>query len=920
MSRRAVLVGVVLVLGLSVGAGLLGAVNLAELSIREIVLDPPSLVMRGTQVNVVAHVANTGTRTAEHFETGLYVRPQREGEPWGRLPGAIETPYLSASDGRELELAFTVETMDWQPGTYEIRAVVDLGNAIQEADEFNNEFVVAVTLVDSAAGMPDLQPVEVNFTPSDPADETAPWTVSVTVVNAGDEVSGPFRVTLLRNGRAFATIPQFGLPQGGEVLISGTLCGDEAALAGDMSGALGCTGGLASGVYEIRALVDSAEEVVEQDEHNNTLISAMSVQALELRPKSLTFDRAPVRLNDDVTLTAAVVNTGRGSAEAVQVAFYVNGKQLDVQNVGPIGYLGVVEAQTVLNAARLGFVDAPDTYDVRVAVDPYDALHETDEENNAIVRSISILEPLAQLPELLPRSLALYPASPVELGRANELTVTSTVLNSGRNPASDVDVRFFVRSKGATRWMPFPCVDAAQCSAASLGAGVSVPFVGSLSTVGLAPGIYEIRVVVDPESQIAELDERNNELVTAVTMRAAQLADLTVCSQVLVDPSNAVRRGRSVTLSLCVSNEGDAASAPFAVRLSHCLTPETLPGFASVSPCDSPAGYSAEGLFPSIVNVPALAAGQQVTVTARLETEDLAPGAYFLNVELDYDPSNPQGAVIESNEMNNWTQGAVFIIGPDLAMVDLQMTPPTPVVQGQAVQVASIVSNLGEEAAGQFNVSYYVTPAIADGIPTTNCAGGDGCPTLLVTRVLVPGLATNGFERIICNLDTTGLAPGAYILRAVAELVDVPGKVPEHALLNNAIEVPLVIEESAETPGGAGGPIDLTLQATHVLPNILSAGETGEAWVLVANHGPVAVGAFDVLFAFADKDGTVMSFVVRYNGVLEPGMTDVRVAVEFSAAALSAGNVTLTTTLDPNQVLPETNRTDNISVRTFYIR
>ena len=46
MTRRAVLVGVALVLCLSVGVGILGAANLAELSIREMVLDPPSLAKR----------------------------------------------------------------------------------------------------------------------------------------------------------------------------------------------------------------------------------------------------------------------------------------------------------------------------------------------------------------------------------------------------------------------------------------------------------------------------------------------------------------------------------------------------------------------------------------------------------------------------------------------------------------------------------------------------------------------------------------------------------------------------------------------------------------------------------------------------------------------------------------------------------
>jgi len=313
MARRVVRVGAVLLLGLSVGVALLGASNLAELSIREIILDPPSLVTRGTQLNVVVHVANTGTRTAEHFETGLYVRPYQEAASWARLPGAIETPYLSAAQGQDLELTFAVETMDWLPGTYEIRAVVDIENAIQEVDELNNGLAVVVTLVESAAGLADLQPVEIDFTPTDPNDETAPWTVSATVVNTGDEAAGPFRVTLLRDGLAFATIPQFGLPKAGEVIVTGTLCGDEASLAGDVSGTLGCTGGLESGVYEVRALVDSAEEVAERDERNNTIVGTMSVQALELRPKSLTFDRSPIRLNEDVTVAATVVNTGRGS-------------------------------------------------------------------------------------------------------------------------------------------------------------------------------------------------------------------------------------------------------------------------------------------------------------------------------------------------------------------------------------------------------------------------------------------------------------------------------------------------------------------------------------------------------------------------------------------------------------------------------
>lgn len=918
MARRAVRVGVVLALGLSVGAVLLGAGNLAELSIREIVLDPPSLVTRGTQLNVVVHVANTGMRTAEHFDTVLYVRPLQEGASWARLPGAIETPYLSPAQGRDLELAFAIDTMEWTPGTYEMRAVVDVENAIQETDEFNNEFIVVITLVESAAGLPDLQPVEINYSPTDPGDETAPWAISVLVVNTGDEPSGPFRVTLLRNGLAFATIPQFGLPKSGEVLVTGTLCGDEAALAGDVSGSLGCSGGLRSGVYEIRVLVDSAEEVIERDERNNTLIGSMSVQALELRPKSLTFDRSPIRLNEDVTVTATVLNVGRGSAEAVQVAFFVNGRQLDLQSVGPIGYLGEVRASTVLNAARLGFSDAPDVYDVRVVVDPHDLLHETDEDNNALVRSLSILAPAAELPELLPRSLGLTPASPVELGRANEVTVTSTVVNSGRVAATDFEVRFFYRSKGASRWIPFPCVDESQCATAYLAAGASAPFVGSLTTMGFMPGVYEVRVAVDPAGRLPELDERNNDLAIAFTLQAAQIPDLTPCGQLATDPASAVRRGRTVTLSLCVTNEGDTEAAPFSVRFSHCAVPETIVGQPTASPCDSLTGYSPAGLYPSVVAIPGLQPGESVQVSTRLETEELAPGAYLLNAQIDGDASSPIGLIVESNELNNLAQGAIFVLGPDLAVVDFQVDPVSPVAPGQIVQAAAIVSNLGEEAAGQFNVSYYLTPVTPDGVPTTSCAGAPACASAFVTRVLVPGLAVDGFERVVCNLDTAGVAPGSYLLRAVVELVAVPGKVPEHTTQNNALEIPFVV--SGEPTPGPGGPIDLAVQQVLVAPAILDVGETGTAWVLISNVGTVPVGSFDVAFVFTDSAGTTITVTRRFQGTIEPGTTDIRVDAQIAGDVLADGTATLVVTLDPGFRLAETNRANNSGTRTFWVR
>jgi hypothetical protein len=188
---------------------------------------------------------------------------------------------------------------------------------------------------------------------------------------------------------------------------------------------------------------------------------------------------------------------------------------------------------------------------------------------------------------------------------------------------------------------------------------------------------------------------------------------------------------------------------------------------------------------------------------------------------------------------------------------------------------------------------------------------------MLLTRVLVPGLATAGFERIVCNLDATTLASGSYLLRVEAKLVDAPGRVPEHAVQNNALEIPFSISSSAGSPGG---PVDLAVQRVHVSNYGVAGDGNGVAWLLVSNLGTVAVGSFDVSFAITDSEGKTMTIVTHVAGGVAAGATDLRVQTEFSTAGLSTGNATLTVTLDPAHLLQETDRTNNMGTSVFRIR
>jgi subtilase family serine protease len=62
-----------------------------------------------------------------------------------------------------------------------------------------------------------------------------------------------------------------------------------------------------------------------------------------------------------------------------------------------------------------------------------------------------------------------------------------------------------------------------------------------------------------------------------------------------------------------------------------------------------------------------------------------------------------------------------------------------------------------------------------------------------------------------------------------------------------------------------------------------------------------------------------MALVTHFAGTIDPGETDVRVNVQFPTASLSSGTVTLVATLDPANLLSETNRGNNAGTRTFRI-
>jgi subtilase family serine protease len=889
MGRKTVLAGFLLLLSLLIGLVGRGGAGLPELHLQKIVLEPPSPVARGEVVVIHAWVMNTGDRPAGEFKVEFFYRRQG-GEKWTSFH-VVVVPNLAPSRQEALEVkddgrGVGLDTGGLEPGAYEVRVVADSNNQIPEEDETNNELVTALTVLPSKLGLADLQPVAVSLNPPLPtADQLV--VVTVEVRNTGDKAAGPFRVSFRINGREFDSTSLEGLAAGASLSAQGAL--DPYAL------------GLGPGSHTLLIVVDPDGQVDEQDEANNELTASLTIQGAELHPTSLELDKPVIRLDGRVTVSSKVVNTGKGPAQTVEVGFYIDGRQFALASLGALGPGEEALAQGELIPAKPGLGLAPGVHQLSVVVDPNNLIPELDEANNRLTKAVTILPPEPQLPELHPQSLELNPPSPVELRRAEVVTVSSVIKNTGKAPAIGFAVAFGYRVKGRVRWEALPCRDQAGCTNLALAPGAELKVEGKLALAPLSPGIYEVRVVVDPPTdgdgrgQVEELEEMNNELVTTLTLLSPRLPDLVLdpLAPVVVAPGYQVSRGQTLRFMANIANLGDLEAGPFAVEFAYCRLPESVPAGAE-QPCTKPTDFSTF----ATVSLPGLAVGKKIEAGAVLETSALQPGSYLIRITLDPpDPSRPNGLVEEQSELNNVMDITVLVQGADLIPIALVFEPPSPVVQGAVVKVTATVINAGVEPTGKFDVNFY----------WCRLTGPTSCQReaefVSFGGVSFPGIAVNNPEPASRALDTSALEPGDYLIRVV---VDPDGRVAEQNEANNALTATLRVEPR---------PTDLRPEpwlAFEPEPPITAPAPVKVRGAIV-NSGGTAAGEFRVSFLYRKvEEGAAY---VPFDSVTLPGLGPgerMEVLGVLDTTRLTGGTYEICILADPDDKVKEADEANNI--------
>ena len=837
MLKRAVLTMVILLVS---GVIVQGVEELAELHVTTITLDPPSSITRGVDVEIRARVMNTGQRNADPVIVGFFYRPMSGSNSW-TLVETLDGANLAPSQEDYIEVVFTLNTSDMELGAYEIRIVADPLNQIPEVDEINNELQTSFLLIASSLGLPDLQPIALAYSRTNPesSDDMLPWNVTTTIENPTTSQAGAFTVAFLLDGVEFDRKFLFALPANGTADVVAEF--DPFVL------------GLDPGTYEISVSIDPDEQVLEQDEANNGITGALTLLSPDLYPISLAFDKTVVRLDEEVRVTTQIANGGEGTAKNVDVGFYIDHVRFALVQIPLLGRGLTTSVDAILSPDAVGLIEAPQVHEIEIIVDPNDVLPELDEANNRMARTISILEPAVREPELHPESIELSPASPVELGRTDTITVSAVVSNTGRAAATDYDVAFFYRVKGGLRWEAFPCSGESSCTNLSLASGMQSKLAGILPVILLPPGVYEIRVLVDSGSSVSELDDVNNEMITSLTLLAARLPDLTfsLLRPIVVEPSTQIHQGQTLRFTPTITNVGDVDAADFFVRFSY----QNLADAAAALQLGQEPEFRTSFFSPSSdIQVRSLAIGETADIPVLLETRDFLPGQYIIQMEID--PaigSSANGQVIERNENNNVVSSQVAVLGPDLSATDLYTVPGGVIDQSivSSIDVVSTVINTGVSATGEFTVRFQLLSVDETGTAPirVHTCGEDaecGAPEFF-GEVTLPGIGTLVPEQVRCalNLADAELEPGQYIVRVLVDCQGglgldgtCMGQVAEHNELNNLLEIPVVITGRRAVDLS---PVDLIMMPAEDTQSVM------EFTAAIANGGIKAADAFNVV-------------------------------------------------------------------------
>ena len=600
--------------------------------------------------------------------------------------------------------------------------------------------------------------------------------------------------------------------------------------------------------YAVRIFVEDAYGAADEDPTNNLLDMALSVQpsSLELPdllPIAAAFNRAmPLNWDDDVDVDVLIANHGGGVAPSsgtagivVTFSYRLAGAAswipLATRTISRLGIDEDTSTDTVtatIDASPGQLSLAPGSYELRIAVDDANAIPEQDEQNNEIVIGFSV-----QGTELHPVGLEVSSAS---IRQGDSVDVVATIENTGDRSLEGFNVGFFI---GDVRFDTFSYL-ASLAGDPGLEQEDRTRAAGKLDTEDLAPGTYTLRVVVDPDNKVPELDESNNEIRATITILAPaeRLAEL-YASEVTLDPASPIPTGEAVLVRALVRNGGTMDAGRFSVAFVVVGDDGTSWSVASLDCSQDTADISLGAPACGCRAATGLARGASEWQEYTLWTSGWPQGRYVLHVWVDPPTADAEdGEVRELDETNNemiiaFTLGRPAAAGAsneaNLVVEALNLQPTSAPAGSLSTAVLATIANRGAHAVGAFSVD--VRWVRADGT------------TLVLGRSSVDGLGPSQSVTIRqeIQLGSIGWACGSHTFQVV---VDPSGSIAEADETDNIASAVYYVNCGAVSSYAPDLAVSLAVPSAR--EDTVTVGCPATAELTVINRGGLAAGAFRV--------------------------------------------------------------------------
>ena len=573
-------------------------------------ISAPTTAGAGATITVSDTTANIGSATAGASITQVYLSDNFLLDAGDTLLGGRSVPSLNAGANNAGSTDVTIPTQT-PSGSYYLLAVADGTDQVAETAETNNNRFrtiqigadLVVSSLDAPSGAGAGETIAVTDTTANQGTSDASNSVtrfylsSDFIVDASDTVLGERVVSSLAVGASETQTTNVTIPSA-----------------------------TPAGSYQIIAVADANEEVVETSEGNNTRFRM--IQTGSDLVVSAFSGPTTAGSGQSIVVSDTTINQGSGQADASTTRFYLSDNfGLDVQDVDlgsrPVPALGPGASDSATSALTIPAGTVSGSYYLLAQADGAGTVPETSEANNVTFWNIQIGA------DLVISALS----APSSAGAGVTITINDTTKNQGTSPGGVSTTRYFLSTNIG--------VDAGDAVLGQRAVGALDPGATDTGSVtvtiptGIASGWYFLLALADADDAVVETSNWNNTKFGTIAIGP----DLSVSA---VSARWTARAGTSIAVTDTTVNVGGAP-------VGASTTGIYFSGNVFLDPGDVLLGSRA---------IPALAAGAsdqgttQVTIPA-----GLSPGYYYLIGQAD-----TQGAVQEVQETNNLRLGLIRVL------------------------------------------------------------------------------------------------------------------------------------------------------------------------------------------------------------------------------------------------------------------